>query len=850
MTNNNNKKSAKPIWERSWFRVISVFVIIIVLILTALPFIISNTMKSWLLENVADSVSIENIDFNPFTGTATVYGLDVRINDHTVISSSRIYLDVSLAALFKKGIIIKTAALDKVGVTIEQTADGKLRIGNLLISSNKTPGGETGKETKKKIIWWLSLGTIALNESVIQYVSPQLTTRLFLDSVTLQNLTTKPGKQSAKLDLKAHFNKSDINAGIRLDQLTPELKAGGNISIQGIDLSEFAGLTTDLLNRFAGLIDLSGKFSVSSSPDKGLAANYTGNTTINTLNVGTKNFAIASTELKWDGNLSFKNQPDSPLKIIKLDGKLNAKELALDLAKQNLSIQQQEISLNPQLSLQITNEVTGLNATMNIQARGTLIRDTANELTLLTINDLDVEGVQAKSLKRVTINSITVKETGLIQKQASKSPAIAIGESIITDLNYDGNGLAMRNVVMGKLTASFVRDKEGSINVISDLQASDKASKESGAKRGAEIRQTQASPEKAPSSQSFGIKISELSVEDNSKIRFTDKTVSPAFESTLDIATLKITDMDSNKPDQAATIKLDGKLNNYATLAVDGSLNPFEKPPGIDLKINLDNLNMVTLSPYTVSSTGYLIRAGQLDFDSKILISDGRINAKNSFFMKKLRMDEADATIVRKNTGSIGMPLDKALSMLRDKNDNIKLEIPIDGKLNEIDIGIGQVLSTVLKKATTVGMKTYLLYAFQPYGALIMVGQAVGKQAGKINLDPVVFEAGDSVLSSRHKDYLGKLGKVMLDRPKIDVQICAYTTATDLSLTTGSSKEKSPAGLSQRQIDKLRKLGSMRQKAIKDYLVSKFKINDGRLILCAPQYDDSNNAKPRVELLI
>mgnify|MGYP000438122744 CR=1 FL=1 len=140
MTKNNNKKSAKPIWERSWFRVISVFVIIIVLILTALPFIISNTMKSWLLENVADSVSIENIDFNPFTGTATVYGLDVRINDHTVISSSRVYLDVSLAALFKKGIIIKTAALDKVRVTIEQTADGKLRIGSLLISSNKTPG--------------------------------------------------------------------------------------------------------------------------------------------------------------------------------------------------------------------------------------------------------------------------------------------------------------------------------------------------------------------------------------------------------------------------------------------------------------------------------------------------------------------------------------------------------------------------------------------------------------------------------------------------------------------------------------------------------------------------------------
>jgi len=49
-------------------------------------------------------------------------------------------------------------------------------------------------------------------------------------------------------------------------------------------------------------------------------------------------------------------------------------------------------------------------------------------------------------------------------------------------------------------------------------------------------------------------------------------------------------------------------------------------------------------------------------------------------------MDEADTTIARENAGSIGMPLDKALDMLRDKNDNIKLEIPIKGKLDEIEL--------------------------------------------------------------------------------------------------------------------------------------------------------------------
>jgi outer membrane protein OmpA-like peptidoglycan-associated protein len=147
-------------------------------------------------------------------------------------------------------------------------------------------------------------------------------------------------------------------------------------------------------------------------------------------------------------------------------------------------------------------------------------------------------------------------------------------------------------------------------------------------------------------------------------------------------------------------------------------------------------------------------------------------------------------------------------------------------------------------------MKTYLLYAFQPYGALIMVGQAVGKQVGKINLDPVQFEPGEDKLTSAHKDYLKKLGKVMQDRPKIDVQICAYTTIADVSLRKEDAQEKAPGELSQRQIDKSVKLGQVRQKVIKDYLISEFKVSDGRLILCAPEYDDSKDAKPRVELLI
>ena len=111
MTDNIENPLVKPTWKRRWFRIISISGITLIIILAIIPAIISSNLKSWLLENGADNVTIQNVDFNPFTGTAAVYGLDVRIADKPVISNSLVYLNFSLLALIKKGIGIQSAIL-------------------------------------------------------------------------------------------------------------------------------------------------------------------------------------------------------------------------------------------------------------------------------------------------------------------------------------------------------------------------------------------------------------------------------------------------------------------------------------------------------------------------------------------------------------------------------------------------------------------------------------------------------------------------------------------------------------------------------------------------------------------
>lgn len=55
---------------------------------------------------------------------------------------------------------------------------------------------------------------------------------------------------------------------------------------------------------------------------------------------------------------------------------------------------------------------------------------------------------------------------------------------------------------------------------------------------------------------------------------------------------------------------------------------------------------------------------------------------------------------------------------------------------------------------------------------------------------------------------------------------------------------------SQRQIDWSLKLGQARQEIIKEDQGSEFKVDDRLLVLFAPDFDDSNGAKPRLELLL
>ncbi len=94
-------------------------------------------LKQWLLENGADSVSIETMWFNPFTGKISANGVDIRRGDDAVYSNDRMHFNIGMFSLFEKDALIQQAILQDMMIDIHRNESGELRIGSYSLQSGR-----------------------------------------------------------------------------------------------------------------------------------------------------------------------------------------------------------------------------------------------------------------------------------------------------------------------------------------------------------------------------------------------------------------------------------------------------------------------------------------------------------------------------------------------------------------------------------------------------------------------------------------------------------------------------------------------------------------------------------------
>jgi hypothetical protein len=198
---------------------------------------------------------------------------------------------------------------------------------------------------------------------------------------------------------------------------------------------------------------------------------------------------------------------------------------------------------------------------------------------------------------------------------------------------------------------------------------------------------------------------------------------------------------------------------------------------------------------------------------------------------------------------TFGMPINQSLSLLRDKDNSIHLDIPITGDVTAPDFDPTDAIIKATTKATSFTLITF----FTPYGLVYAGGNILFDLATALNFDPLLFDPGSATLNKAGISQLDKLAKLMSERPQVHLTLCGESNGNDrnkLYPETAVADNAKPAALKPEQEAQLLKLANDRQTVTKNYLIDKKGLSHDRLILCEPAYNADKDAIAGVEINI
>lgn len=263
------------------------------------------------------------------------------------------------------------------------------------------------------------------------------------------------------------------------------------------------------------------------------------------------------------------------------------------------------------------------------------------------------------------------------------------------------------------------------------------------------------------STEAFPVSIETVRI-DNAELDFADLSLIPQFGTHINSLTGVINSVSTNAA-SIAQVELDGKVEDYGSARIRGSIQPFKVTNFTDLKLSFKNLEMNRLTPYSGKFAGRRIDSGKLSVDLEYKIKQRQLAGENKFIINKLKLGEKVDSAEAAN-----LPLDLAIAILEDSDGIIDLDLPISGSLDDPKFSYGSIvwkaIKNVLSKIVT-----------SPFRAL---GKLFGADSEK--LEAISFEAGSSIVAPPEQEKLKIISQALSKRSGLTLGIIpSYDVASD-----------------------------------------------------------------------
>lgn len=235
--------------------------------------------------------------------------------------------------------------------------------------------------------------------------------------------------------------------------------------------------------------------------------------------------------------------------------------------------------------------------------------------------------------------------------------------------------------------------------------------------------------------------------------RFTDRSVEPNVSTSVAQFGGTISGLSSTNLGKAE-VDLKALVDGSGPVAITGKLDPLGAKKSVDLKIDVRNVDLLPLSPYSGKFAGYELARGTLVLDLKVLLDGEKIDAANVLTLNQFTFGNAVAS-----PDATKLPVRLGVALLKDMDGRIVIDVPVQGSLGDPEFRIGRVVVRVILNLLTKA-------AVSPFSLL---GAAFGGGGDELAFQD--FAPGSSEIQPAEMKKLDTLVKALTNRPGLSLDI-------------------------------------------------------------------------------
>ena len=248
---------------------------------------------------------------------------------------------------------------------------------------------------------------------------------------------------------------------------------------------------------------------------------------------------------------------------------------------------------------------------------------------------------------------------------------------------------------------------------------------------------------------------------DNGSANFADLSIRPNFAAGIQSLSGTVVGL-SSRADARAKVDLNGKVDQYAPVRIDGEVNYLAAQSYTDLRLAFQNMELTTFTPYSGKFAGYTVRKGKLSVNFKYHVENRKLRAEHNVVLDQLELGDKVAS-----PDATKLPVKLAIALLKDSHGVINIDLPVTGDLDDPKFRLGPIIWKAFFNLIT----KIVTSPFKLLGSLFGGGEEVKY---------VDFAPGNAAVDAATGERMRNLAKALTERPQLKIEIpISFVAALD-----------------------------------------------------------------------